>query len=244
MLRARARPRPDPAFAPVPLADADVERDRKRVGGELGVALGRLEASLPTLPPAVREEARLLLAARAGIERRIGELSVRPRGARRIRIHGDYHLGQVLLTKNDFFFIDFEGEPGRIFDERREKQSALRDIAGMLRSFAYARESALRGAAITAEEAERFRPTLREWEAQARAAFLRGYADATRDAGLYDELDAERGLLGLLVLEKALYELRYELANRPDWAAIPLRGLLDIAAPGARAAPGVLAGER
>ena len=131
------------------------------------------------------------------------------------------------MTRNDFVIIDFEGEPGRDFEARRAKQSSLRDIAGMLRSFSYAQQSALRANVVgSADETKALAAALRDWEAQARRAFLEGYA-ANAEARLWSgDALAPEGLLALYVLEKALYELRYELGNRPDWIDIPLEGLL------------------
>ena len=129
----------------------------------------------------------------------------------------------MLLAKSDFVIIDFEGEPGRSFDERRAKQSPLRDVAGMLRSFGYAAASGLRAAATTPEETQSLTPVAAAWEHEARSAFQTQYdatlgsAQAGAEAG-----SASRQLLPLFELEKALYELRYELSNRPDWVPIPL----------------------
>jgi maltose alpha-D-glucosyltransferase/alpha-amylase len=126
--------------------------------------------------------------------------------ALKTRHHGDYHLGQVLIANNDFVIIDFEGEPGRALAESRRKRSPLRDVAGMLRSFSYARWSA----------SDKESQVLDDWEAQSRRAFLDAY-----------RVDADqRGLLELAEVEKLLYELRYELANRPDWIHVPVRGAL------------------
>jgi maltose alpha-D-glucosyltransferase/alpha-amylase len=138
------------------------------------------------------------------------------------RIHGDYHLGQVLVAENDFVVIDFEGEPRKTLAERRAKQSALRDVAGMLLSFDYAMHEALALAAAQGIEArEETYAAARAWRDAAQSAFLAGYSQVR-------PISAAPGLLELFVLEKALYELGYELANRPDWSRIPLRGLLDI----------------
>jgi trehalose synthase-fused probable maltokinase len=143
------------------------------------------------------------------------------------RVHGDYHLGQVLRTSsNDFMVIDFEGEPSRSIDERREKTSPLRDVAGMLRSFAYA-------AATLAMSAKNIDPRTRElrvarWERDVRNAFLDGYL-AGRDDDAPDVLPEDetnvRRLIALFEAEKAFYELSYELNNRPTWAWIPMRGI-------------------
>jgi len=143
------------------------------------------------------------------------------------RVHGDYHLGQVLRTaSDDFMVIDFEGEPSRSIDERREKTSPLRDVAGMLRSFAYA-------AATLAMAATHIDPRTRElrvarWERDVRNAFLDGYL-AARDDDAPDVLPEDeanvRWLIALFEAEKAFYELSYELNNRPAWAWIPMRGI-------------------
>ncbi len=151
-----------------------------------------------------------------------------PQGLK-IRIHGDYHLGQVLLTRNDFVIIDFEGEPGLSLDKRRAKQSPLRDVAGMLRSFSYVQHSTL--ANVTHDEIERARlaPLARAWEVEVREAFLGAYAEATATAAgaPIGAVRTGQGLLGMFELEKAFYELRYEIGSRPGWAGIPLQGILD-----------------
>jgi maltose alpha-D-glucosyltransferase/alpha-amylase len=145
----------------------------------------------------------------------------------KIRIHGDYHLGQVLVTRNDFVIVDFEGEPGNSIEQRRAKQSPLRDVAGMLRSFSYVEHSALRSVAHDDVEFNKLAPLAHGWASEARAAFLSAYDAEARGSSLYASLKAGRGLLGLFELEKALYELRYELGNRPAWAGIPLQGILE-----------------
>jgi len=189
-----------------------------------------LEARAGQLGPKAGADVQTLLAARGALLQRIEQFSAGSPQALKTRHHGDYHLAQVLLAKNDFIIIDFEGEPGRSFDERRAKQSPLRDVAGMLRSFSYARLSALADTAQTDDELQRLAPLADEWERQARAAFLRSYDWIAGRSGLYDSLEPGRGLLGLFELEKALYELRYELLNRPDWLRVPLQGLLALAA--------------
>jgi maltose alpha-D-glucosyltransferase/alpha-amylase len=150
---------------------------------------------------------------------------VEPQGMK-IRIHGDYHLGQVLLTRNDFVIIDFEGEPGRGLEQRRAKQSPLRDVAGMLRSFSYVQQSAVRKFAHNDAEAARLAPLARAWELEVRAAFLQAYGEAQGAASVPQTLPGE-GLLGLFEIEKAFYEVRYELGLRPGWIGIPLQGILE-----------------
>ena len=148
------------------------------------------------------------------------------------RLHGDLHLGQVLVCRDDFFVIDFEGEPQRSFDERRAKHSALRDVAGMLRSCVCARHTALHQVAQGAAQIERLAPVARRWERRVREAFLETYRDVAQASGLYGEpggFGAAVSLLDLFELEKALYELRYEIDNRPDWVGVPLAGIAALA---------------
>ncbi len=221
-----AKPSRDPAFAPEPLTAADVAAYRERAAAELQAGLDMLQARLGELPQLALDDARAVLGAR---DRLLGRLDACvaevPAKALKTRHHGDYHLGQVLLSNNDFVIVDFEGEPARSFDERRAKHSPLRDVAGMLRSFDYAHWSALRGIAREPIDLERLAPLARHWKEQACTTFLRAYDEVARRAALYGSLDAGEGLLGLFEIEKALYELRYELASRPDWVQIPLRGL-------------------
>ena len=144
------------------------------------------------------------------------------------RYHGDYHLGQVLLVNNDFLITDFEGEPARSVEERRRKHSALRDVAGMLRSFSYA--SAVAVNHCTSErpaDRSRIGPLAANWEEDTADAFLAGYLDAIAGCPVYPEQPLHaQALIRLFVLEKALYELRYEMDNRPEWLSIPLYALL------------------
>jgi maltose alpha-D-glucosyltransferase/alpha-amylase len=132
----------------------------------------------------------------------------------------------VLVTRNDFVIVDFEGEPGQSLEQRRAKNSPLRDVAAMLRSFGYVQQSALRSVANNEAETARLTPLARAWEVETRTAFLAAYDAAAHGAELYESLRPGSGLLGLFELEKALYELRYELGNRPSWAGIPLQGIV------------------
>jgi maltose alpha-D-glucosyltransferase / alpha-amylase len=130
------------------------------------------------------------------------------------------------LKRNDFIIVDFEGEPGRTMAERREKHSPLRDVATMLRSFTYARWAALlKAQPLSEEDEQRLRSLLGSWERESQEAFLDTYDSIARPAGLYAAWDEARGLIELFELEKALYEVRYDLGNRPDWAVIALSGL-------------------
>jgi maltose alpha-D-glucosyltransferase/alpha-amylase len=147
----------------------------------------------------------------------------------RIRCHGDYHLGQVLVTEGDVMIIDFEGEPARPIEERRAKSSPLRDVAGMLRSFSYAALTAIGAATETRpDDVKRLAPWAELWETWVRATFLRAYLAATRDSGFLPPPGDLEVLLRAFVLEKALYELAYELNNRPAWVHIPLTGIAQL----------------
>jgi len=148
----------------------------------------------------------------------------------KIRVHGDYHLGQVLFTGKDFIIIDFEGEPGRTLAERRFKHCALRDVASMARSLDYAALSALRTGAIRADDMDRLEPWARAWSSWMSALFVQAYL-ATLDAhgSLVPADDADcSALLDYYLLDKCLYELEYEFNNRPDWISIPLFGLVSL----------------
>ena len=224
---ALAAPSDDESFRPEPLTPADTLASRNRVHSEARATLAQLEAALLQLGGTALADAQLVLGSRDRLLARIERFDGATARSMKTRIHGDYHLGQVLLTKNDFMIVDFEGEPGRGFEERRAKQSPLRDVAGMLRSFSYARAGGLRAQApgIDGENAQ-LTAAAAVWESQVRAAFLKAYGDIVRGHALYESFEAQRGLLAMYELEKALYELRYELGNRPDWVGIPLAGVL------------------
>jgi maltokinase len=198
----------DPAFAPEEPSSEALSLLEATVEDEIQTTFGQLPAREELAPLAGRgsdlmERVRLL--GRAGS---LGRL---------IRTHGDLHLGQALWTGSDWLLLDFEGEPARRLRERRHKVSPLRDAAGMLRSIAYAVSAArLEGAEAPAE-----------WEARARTEFLAGYLPPVEAAGLLPaSRSATERLLAIFELEKAVYELRYELANRPDWVAIPVAGIV------------------
>jgi maltose alpha-D-glucosyltransferase / alpha-amylase len=225
--QALSRPTSDAAFSPQSLGKADIDAYRQRALDEARGALDLLAANVETVPAADRERAHAVLSQREQIMKRIEQSTAATPQGKKIRIHGDYHLGQVLVTRNDFVIIDFEGEPGHGLEQRRAKQSPLRDVAGMMRSFSYVQHSALRSVAHNEAEAARLAPLARGWEIAARTAFLSAYDSAARGTAAYESLQPGQGLLGLFELEKALYELRYEIGNRPTWVGIPLQGILD-----------------
>jgi maltose alpha-D-glucosyltransferase/alpha-amylase len=222
MHRALAAPSGDPAFDPEPLAAADLEQWKRNVHADALATFALVERRRSGYPAPARDEMQALLAQRERLLRRIDRCALPAAAPPKTRYHGDYHLGQVLVSRNDFVIIDFEGEPARPLAERRIKHSALRDVAGMLRSFDYARWTALRRAAQAHGDDGRLEPLVQDWQQAARRSFLEAYDKARGGA----PLESLRGLLELFELEKALYELRYEIGNRPGWVRIPLLGIL------------------
>ena len=178
--------------------------------------------------PAVREHAADVLFRLPHLRAELSTLPSRvPEGLVAIRVHGDYHLGQVLWDEGDFYILDFEGEPARPLAERRARQSPLKDVAAMMRSFSYAAYARL---AVwqerQPEDADRLFDWARFWEASMTAIFLRSYQAAANSAMFVpQEASGLEALLRLFLIEKAVYELQYELNNRPAWAHIPLAGL-------------------
>jgi maltose alpha-D-glucosyltransferase/alpha-amylase len=186
-----------------------------------------LEREARKLPPDVAAEVRLIADARGGVEKQLARI-LEPIDTIRIRCHGDLHLGQVLFTGDDFVVIDFEGEPARPLRERRYKRSPLRDVAGMLRSFSYVAESSLRGGRQRAQDHPKLRPWATSWASWVSAAFLEGYlAAAGSEPFVPPQTAARRGMLDFYTMEKCIYEIGYELASRPAWLPIPIRGLLE-----------------
>jgi len=214
-------------FDPEPLAKADFDAYRQRALGEAQGTFALLKANIEQLSASDREKANVVLAQQERLQARLESCATDESQGQKIRIHGDYHLGQVLVTKNDFIIVDFEGEPGHSIEQRRAKQSPLRDVAGMLRSFSYVEHSALRSAAHDDVEFGKLGPLAKGWATEVRAAFLGAYHEEASRHSLYVTLTPGHGLVGLFELEKALYELRYELTNRPTWAGIPLQGILE-----------------
>ena len=148
------------------------------------------------------------------------------------RVHGDYHLGQILIAQDDVFLLDFEGEPTKTGDERRAKRSPYKDVAGMLRSFDYAAATILDDLADQhPDDAETLASTLDTWRRDASRRFLASYDDATRESRLVASPADAGKAIDAFALEKALYEIAYEAENRPDWITIPLRGVLSILNP-------------
>jgi maltose alpha-D-glucosyltransferase/alpha-amylase len=218
----------DPAFQPEPVTANDRQEWARTLADEANLTFGMLERRSAELPDSARASARAVLDARQAILDYAKQLEHAEAGALRTRYHGDLHLGQVLLTANDFLITDFEGEPVRPIDERRRKGSPLRDVAGLLRSFDYARAVAIdRLVSLRPDLEGRIEQAFATWCECSSEAFLRGYQIGVGQARSVplDEPDMRR-LVHLFQTEKALYELRYELENRPLWVSVPAHGLL------------------
>jgi len=221
-----ARSSGDAAFDPEPAHADDFAAWRRHLQEEASTTFDLLQRRVDQLPAPIAGEARALLQSRNEVIARIATLQTPTRRTLKTRHHGDYHLGQVLIARNDFIITDFEGEPARTLEERRRKHTPLRDVAGMLRSFSYAAGAALSRTVESPEEEAKLAPLVFDWEQQARNAFLTAYDDTARRAGIYASEADLQALLGMFELEKALYELRYELNNRPDWVRWPLAGIV------------------
>lgn len=221
-----ARPVDDPDFGAEPADGRDAGRWVADARETLADACRILEG---WSDEATRDLAARLLARREALLAAIDRLAAQADGTRRLRIHGDFHLGQVLVVRDDAYLIDFEGEPARPLAERRAKASPWRDVAGLLRSIDYAAAAADRAAkdGTLQQGPNRAADFLEQFRQRAEAAFLAGYRAATTPDRGPDA--AEQALLDLFLLTKAAYELRYEAANRPSWIGLPLQGLLRIA---------------
>jgi maltose alpha-D-glucosyltransferase/alpha-amylase len=230
---ALAQPTADAAFSPETLTDEDLRELEQELTAHGAQAFETLRGSLQRFSgdsESTVELAGLVLSRRRAILAKFAALRARGGRTLRTRVHGDYHLGQVLRAKGDFVLLDFEGEPARALAERRAKQSPMKDIAGMLRSFAYAAYTALgQSTARRPQDREVLEPWARMWEAAVSAEFLASYRETAADSAIVPADDASfDALLDVYLLDKALYELVYELNNRPDWVEIPLHGILKL----------------
>jgi maltose alpha-D-glucosyltransferase/alpha-amylase len=226
----------DPAFAPE-VADADTARQwTEQVEQQLAAAFSALDAQSAWEEPAAGD-LQILTSARDSLVDAVRELAASAAGSTLTRIHGDLHLGQVLVANGDVYIIDFEGEPAKPTALRRAKNHRLRDVAGMIRSFDYAaavmkRKSVVSQAHVADPNRDAFLNTFVE---RATQCFLAGY----REAAPTDDATMEQNLLNFFLLEKAAYEIAYEAANRPTWIDVPLRGLVQLIATQLNAAPQV-----
>ena len=224
----------EPAFRVEELAAPDIAGWNQEAVAEANDLLARLQQSLGTLPDAARAIAEQILQQRDELIARIGAGSDMAPSGGRSRIHGDYHLGQVLVTGRDVMIIDFEGEPKRSLPERRAKSSPLRDVAGMLRSFHYAAWTALsRYQAEKGSVPDAVRQRVEDWRRTISADFIAAYEEHVAGAASFPPDPAfARALTEMFLLQKAIYEVGYELANRPAWVEIPLSGIQDLLSEG------------
>jgi maltose alpha-D-glucosyltransferase/alpha-amylase len=224
--RALASDRLDPAFTPVPSTSAYQRALVREQLARANTAFRLLHRAMTQLPASARKEAETVVRLRSECLARIRQIESGRVPAQRIRCHGDYHLGQVLDTGRDFMIIDFEGEPAKPLRARREKHPPFRDAAGMMRSFHYAAYAGLFKAAEHHAPAASLRAWAEAWYSAMAGAFLRAYLAALAGSGLLPADPAVTARwLRTFYLDKALYEVAYELNNRPAWVRIPLSGI-------------------
>ena len=224
MHAALADPDGGPDFAPEKFTPDFAHRLYAEMLTQAETTFDLLRDKQNTLPGSAGESARQLIASEKQVRERFSSVRDHAVMAVRIRHHGDYHLGQVLYTGEDFIIIDFEGEPARPMAERRVKTLAMRDVAGMARSFSYAAYVALEPAARDKAE-----PWAAFWAAWVAAVYLKGYFETAQTSAFANSTEDERRLLfDVFTMQKALYEISYELNNRPDWLQIPLQGILNL----------------
>jgi maltose alpha-D-glucosyltransferase/alpha-amylase len=215
----------DPDFTPEPFTPNDAQRLADEIEAQAKRSIELLREKVAALPYTEMQLAQRVLDLEARIVQQFSSIPSLTTDMKRIRYHGDYHLGQVLFTGTDFMIIDFEGEPARPLRQRRAKALALRDVAGMLRSFQYAAYAGLYGLVgglpTDPESAEKISECSAFWYSEVSRLYLNSYLQA---AGL----QTSGPLLNAYLLQKALYEVQYELNNRPAWVGIPLRGILSL----------------
>ena len=233
----------DQAFCAERFTSTELGQDVRRIEAQLTQTLETLKARFSTLDDSTADLAVQFFSKRREMFARMRELASLKAAGQRIRIHGDYHLGQTLRTQapasdrnkdaGDFVILDFEGEPARTLAERRQKQSPLKDVAGMIRSFSYAAHSGLdrylneKPESASGEGANQLAKWARCWEHTVAGEFLSSYSESiAAKPDLLPPKEQSQTLLNAYVLEKALYELMYELNNRPQWLRIPFAGIL------------------
>ena len=226
--------RSDPDFAPEPYSALYQRSVYQSMRNLLGRVMRLLASRVRLLPKELQSAAQAVLEHKDQVGARFDAFLKHRLSVVRQRTHGDLHLGQMLYTGKDFVIIDFEGEPARPLTERRRKRSALRDVGGMLRSFGYAALSEMtnqiQGGALGKADFATMEPWARFWQTWCSWAFLRGYLETAQGTAILPRsLDELRVLVDAFVLEKAIYELGYELDNRPNWAFIPIHGIAQIA---------------
>jgi maltose alpha-D-glucosyltransferase/alpha-amylase len=226
-----SRPSDDPAFDPEPVTASDAEEWGEMAGRQIDAALAALDGVTGWGAPEHKARAVALKRARNALLEAVAALARTAEGSLRTRVHGDFHLGQVLVVQGDACIIDFEGEPAKSLEQRRAKSSPMRDVAGLLRSFDYAAAAAgSEREGVQGLPPDRAAELLEHFRRKAAESFLTGYRQAEEleprpQAGA----ESEAALLDLFLLEKAAYEVCYEAANRPGWLHIPLQGLHTLA---------------
>jgi maltose alpha-D-glucosyltransferase/alpha-amylase len=226
-----AAPTDNPAFAPEKATAADGAVWAEAVRAQLEAALAALRGVADWHDEESQQAATLVKERRPALNKTIDRLTMAAVESLKTRTHGDFHLGQVLVSSGDAFIIDFEGEPARPLEERRAKSSPLRDVAGLLRSFDYAVAAASSRAEGPAQNAPGKATVLDRFAANASEAFLAAYREVHAESPWPWVTEAsEAALLDLFLIEKAAYEICYEAANRPAWIGIPLHGLERISA--------------
>ncbi|MGZ5817322.1 MAG: maltose alpha-D-glucosyltransferase [Burkholderiaceae bacterium] len=227
---ALATPTDDINFAPQVATEEDTNAWADGARQQLDLAFEVLRAKHDWSNPDDARRAGELLEKREQLLAKINVLAAQGIGTQRIRIHGDFHLGQVLIAQGDVYIVDFEGEPVKQVEQRRQKNSPMRDVAGLLRSYDYA--AAFAGGAGPGDLSEaaelRKRQLILSFAPTSQAAFLRAYNEVVYGGPRQSSKEAEQSLLQLFVLEKAAYEICYEAANRPDWLPVPMNGLVKI----------------
>ena len=221
----------NPDFMPEPFTDFYRRSLYQSMIGSLSQNFPLLKQQVRELPESIQPLAKQVATLESTVRKQFLPIRDLKITAKRIRIHGDYHLGQVLYTGKDFLIIDFEGEPARPLNVRRLKESPLRDVGGMLRSFHYAAYASLIGkvAGVRPEDFISLESWARLWQIWVSVMFLKAYLTATAESDFLPKTQKElQILLDGYTLQKAVYELGYELNNRPDWARIPLEGILQI----------------
>jgi maltose alpha-D-glucosyltransferase/alpha-amylase len=217
----------DVAFQAEPITKADLQADADSLAEQIAVTMTTLRTAMSSLTDETADRAALLLSQRVQLFASAKAILQQEPSGHRIRIHGDFHLGQVLRAKNDFVLLDFEGEPARPLEDRRQKQCPLKDVAGMLRSFSYAAWAGFEQYIQRHPDRNKtMEPWVRFWQESVSTAFLRAYREASKSERLLPSPQHSDLLLKFYLLEKSLYELLYELNNRPTWVPVPLAGLL------------------
>ncbi|MFH1369381.1 MAG: maltose alpha-D-glucosyltransferase [Elusimicrobiota bacterium] len=217
----------DPVFAPEPFSLLYQKSLHQSIYSQIRRTFGLLKKNIAKIPENLRAEAEEVLASEPALVSKLNMIVAKKISADKIRIHGDYHLGQVLYTGKDFIVIDFEGEPARALSERKLKQSPFKDVAGMIRSFHYAAYgTVLLKSSLRPGDAVYLEKWVDSWYKHVTGIFLDSYLMAADGAGFIPrQKDEVETLIRVFLIEKAVYELAYELNNRPDWVGIPLKGL-------------------